>query len=174
MLNWLQAVRLKEGPNGDKGLFPALKMEQNLQIFGHNIDVIHRELIYLIKKGLVFCENTSGLIDENDLIKLTIPGSLHLQMLSNVAYLAACAEDTLFKNTEIMTRISNRLKIHETCSKLVMTLNAKDLIDYLMEYRKEYPIDSSELLSEQENYSPVRFRHITSCNRAMDTSRCLY
>ena len=154
MLNWLQAVRLKEGPNGDRGLFPALKMEQNLQIFGHNIDVIHRELIYLIKKGLVFCENTNGLIDENDLIKLTIPGSLHLQMLSNVAYLAACAEDTLFKNTEIMTRISNRLKIHETCSKLVMTLNAKDLIDYLMEYRKEYPIDSSELLSEQEIILP--------------------
>ena len=97
ILNWLQAVRLKKGSNGDKELFPALKMEQNLQIFGHSIDVIQRELIYLIKKGLVFCENTSGLIDENDLIKLTIPGSLHLQMLSNVAYLAACAEDTLFK-----------------------------------------------------------------------------
>lgn len=154
ILNWLQAVRLKKGSNGDKELFPALKMEQNLQIFGHSIDVIQRELIYLIKKGLVFCENTSGLIDENDLIKLTIPGSLHLQMLSNVAYLAACAEDTLFKNTEIMMRISNRLKIHEACSKLALTLNAKDLVNYLVEYRKEYPIDSRELLSEQEIILP--------------------
>lgn len=33
-------------------------------------------------------------------------------------------------------------------------LNAKDLVNYLVEYRKEYPIDSRELLSEQEIILP--------------------
>lgn len=154
MLNWLHEVQALEGPTGDKGLFPVSKLALNLQIYGHNVAVIHRELAYMIKKGLVFCENTSGQIEENDLIKITIPGALHLQMLNNVSYLSACAEDTLFKNTEIMTRISNRLKIHESSSKLISALNAKDLINYLIEYRREYIVDSSELMSEHAIIQP--------------------
>lgn len=158
ILNWLHDVRTIEGPTGDKGLFPAVNLDLNLQIFGHDINVVHRELDYLIKKGLVFCENTNGRVDENDLIKLTIPGALHLQMLCNVAYLAACAEDTLFKNTETMTRISNRLRVRETNSKLVMALNAKDLIEYMIEYRKEFPIDSSDLLTDKDVILPFDLR----------------
>jgi len=150
ILNWLYSKRTVEGPTGDKGLLPSLKLTMDLQVKGHNIDVLHRELQYLIKRGLVFCENSVGIISDNDLIKLLSPGLLHLRMLSNIEYLAACAEDTLFKNTEIMMRISNRLKNKEENSILVSTLNAKDLLNYLAEYKKSYLIDSSDLLTESE------------------------
>ena len=148
MLEWLHAMLKVEGPNKDKGLFPVSSMIKSLQMYGHNTLTLRRELAYLIKKGLVFCENTGVEIRDNDLIKITISGSLHLQMASNVSYLAACAEDSLFRNTEIMMRISRRLRIRESNSKLISVLNAKDLVDYLCEYRKEYIADGKKLLSE--------------------------
>ena len=154
VLNWLQNMGGIEGPSGDKGLHSVTKMEQNLQVYGHSIDVIQRELVYLIKKGLVFCENTTAQPKENDLIKITIPGALHINMLTNVAYLAACAEDTLFKNTVIMTNISSRLKLREGGSKLISALNAKDLVDYLIDYRNQYYNVSSELIAEEDFITP--------------------
>jgi len=148
ILWWLRSISGKEGPSKVKGLFSVALLSRNLQVFGHSVIVIDRELAYLIKRGLVFCENTSGQVSEEDLIQITIPGSLHLNMLNNVAYLAACAEDTLFRDTEIMMRISNRLGIRDNCSKLVSALNARDLVAYLEGYRKDYIINCYDLLSE--------------------------
>ena len=128
---------------------------QSLHEAGHSLAVIYRELAYLARKNLVLCENSAMPIEEGDLVKITIPGALHLQMLRNVSYLSACAEDTLFKNTEVMTRISNRLKFHESDSKLVVALNARDLVNYLIEYRKEYLTNSDELVSEKAIISSV-------------------
>ena len=54
-----------------------------------------------------------------------------------------------------MTRISNRLKFHESDSKLVVALNARDLVNYLIEYRKEYLTNSDELVSEKAIISSV-------------------
>lgn len=155
ILNWLYQVQALSGPTGDKGLFQVSELARSLQVYGHSLAVIYRELAYLARKNLVLCENSAMPIEEGDLVKITIPGALHLQMLRNVSYLSACAEDTLFKNTEVMTRISNRLKFHESDSKLVVALNARDLVNYLIEYRKEYLTNSDELVSEKAIISSV-------------------
>ena len=155
ILNWLYQVQALSGPTGDKGLFQVSELARSLQVYGHSLAVIYRELAYLARKNLVLCENSAMPIEEGDLVKITIPGALHLQMLRNVSYLSACAEDTLFKNTEVMTRISNRLKFHESDSKLVVVLNARDLVNYLIEYRKEYLTNSDELVSEKAIISSV-------------------
>ena len=149
ILFWLRSVSKREGVMKEKGLFSISSLNQYLQFWGHNYEIILRELAYLIQKGLVYCENINGKLEVSDLIKINIPGLLHLNMLGNVMYLAACAEDTLFKNTTIMTEISNRLKnINEKNAKLVCALNARDLVKYLSEYRKEYIFDSAELLGD--------------------------
>ena len=107
ILNCLYDKLNIEGPSGSKGFFPILTLIKELQLLGHKKEVILRETVYLIRKGLIFCEASSGPIEVEDLVKIAIPGSLHLNMIGNVTYIAACAEDTLFKSPQIMTRICN-------------------------------------------------------------------
>ena len=165
ILHWLKAKIGIDGPSKTKGLFAISSMIRELQLFGHKTEAIHRELQYLIKKGLVFCESLNEAESDNDLIKITIPGALHLRLLNNIQYIAACAEDTLFKNTIIMTRISRRLMSAEHCSKLVSTLNARDLIEYLENYRKEYTMKSRDLITNENDVSPF---DITQCSFTID------
>lgn len=155
IISWFMAKDAEEGPNGNRGWFPAKHVTRDLVINGHSPAVIIRELHYLLKKELLHSETTSEQIDENDLLKISIPGKLHYNMLTNnVSYLAACAEDTYFRNTEIMMRISNRLKAKDACTKLIAVLNAADLIEYLDAYRKEY-ISSSQDLCNNDAIVPV-------------------
>ena len=149
ILAWFMAKDAEEGPNGSIGWFSVSNVVRDLQINGHSPTVILREIKYMIKRELLHNENMSEQIDEGDLLKVSIPGKLHYSMLlNNVTYLAACAEDTYFKNTEIMMRISNRLKAKDACTKLIAILNATDLIEYLIAYRKEYLIASQELCND--------------------------
>lgn len=150
IIHWLKMKNWNDGPSKSRGLSSVSSMVKQLQLFGHKAEVIRRELQYLIKNGLVFCESLNDIVTDNDLIKLSIPGALHLEMLNNIQYLAACAEDVLFKNTATMMRISKRLKTSEYCSRLVTVLNARDLIDYLESYRKEYTMESLELIVRED------------------------
>ena len=111
---------------------------RRMEVIGHKSAVAKREMNYLIKKGLLRTESQLNCSNQNDLIKITIPGMLHLNMLNYVGYLAACSENVYFKNTDTVTKISNRLKCDNYLSRLSMYLNANDLIEYLSEYRKEY------------------------------------
>ena len=83
-------------------------------------------------------------------------------MLAHIAYLAACAEDTLFRNTEIMTRISIRLRSREENSKLISALNAIDLVNYLIEYQKQLFSSGRLLIKEEEQITPFDLTTILS------------
>ena len=150
ILHWLKSKSEVDGLGKSDGMFSASSLIKELQLFGHKGEVVLREVQYLIKKGLIFCESLSDSVSDNDLIKISLPGALHLKMLNNVQYLAACAEDTLFKNTTVMTRISRRLMTTEHCSRLVSALNARDLFEYLENYRKEYTMESLELIAHND------------------------
>jgi len=138
ILMWL-AERLEiEGPAITKGLFPVSLLSKEMQIIGHNICVIRRELCYLIKRGLIFSEALSNCVSGDDLIKITIPGNLHLNLLKNVTYLAACAEDVIFKDVHARTRIAERLIKNSNQSRVIAALNADELVNYLCSYRSEF------------------------------------
>lgn len=149
ILWWLHEMNKKTGPTKEKGVFPIYMLIRNLQLFGHNQDVIMREIIYMIKKELIVCDNQDN-INENDMIKIALPGSLHLRMLDHVCYLGACAEDFLFKKTETLTRITNRLRQLESAPHIIEILNASDLIDYLIDYRDSYYINNSFVKTDDE------------------------
>jgi len=133
-----------------------------LQMLGHNSSIIERELSYLIKRGLVFCENFTDQFKSQDLIKISISGRLHMKMLSDVVYLAACSEDAIFKDTDTMMQISNRLKVRETNSRLITLLNARDFVNYLIKYREEYLSNGIDFLSEETLIPPFDIK--TSLN----------
>ena len=162
ILNWLYCIKDKEGPSRDKGYFPIINMMKSLQMLGHNLSVIERELSYLIKRGLVFCESFNTQFKSQDLIKISISGRLHMKMLSDVVYLAACSEDAIFKDTDTMMQISNRLKVRETNSRLITLLNARDFVNYLIKYREEYLSNGIDFLSEETLIPPFDIK--TSLN----------
>lgn len=138
ILYWLRNRNAIEGPMKTKGMFPVRELLRDLQLIGHELNIIERELNYLLKRGLILSETLSDKADKDDLIKIALPGLLHLRLLKNVTYLAACAEDVLFKDASIMTTITRRLASDSYTSKTSMALTANEMIEYLIGYRKEF------------------------------------
>lgn len=106
-----------------------------MQLTGHKDTIIHREINYMIKKGLILSETLLLNADIDDRVRITLTGKLHLSLLSNMTYISACAENIKFRNTDIMMRISHRLALPNYLSKICVYLNAKDAIEYLIDYR---------------------------------------
>lgn len=138
ILRWLKDRIAKEGPSKTKGMFPVHEIIRDMQVIGHDAVVVYRELNYLVKRGLIMSESLTNQVEYDELVKVSLPGIMHLKMLSNIVYLAACAEDVIYKNTTVMTSISRRLSSNAYLSKLAITLTAHEMIEYLSEYRKEF------------------------------------
>lgn len=150
ILYWLISNNKKEGPTKNKGMFPTRDVVRAMQLIGHDENIVLREVNMLFKKGLIFSEAIVDNISKDDVIKITVTGKLHVNMLSNVTYLAACAEDVPFKNSDVMSRISRRLGAKSYLSKLAMTLTASELVAYLDEYRENYYSHSDVYLIDSE------------------------
>lgn len=140
ILYWLKNRNALMGTANIKGMFPVREITRDLQLVGHELNVIKREINYLIKKGLILSETLLHDVEKDDLIKITLSGLLHFRLIKNVTYLAACAEDVLFKDVTVMTAITRRLASQSYTSKISMALTANELIEYLMEYKKEFCI----------------------------------
>ena len=104
-------------------------------------------------------------VELNDLVKITIPGLLHLTLLDNITYLAACAEDVIFKDTATMMRISTRLASATYLSKLSVALTANDMVQYLENYRSEF-CSRPEVYIEEGNY--IRMYDMEGCGKAIN------
>lgn len=152
ILKWLQAKSNQVEKNKEK-LFVVSEIIRDLQLIGHKDTIIHRELNYMVKKGLVICETLLLTADEEDRVKITLSGRLHLSLLSNMTYIAACAENINFRKTEVMIRISRRLDTSKYLSKISAYLNAKDAIEYLIEYRELFLQGSSFFMNNDVRIS---------------------
>jgi len=138
ILIWLKSHGAKPDYSRTHGMFNVDDIARDMQLIGHKIAVFYREIEYLTRKNLIVSESLSDTIQKGDLVKITLSGSLHLNLLNNITYLAACAEDILFKNTNIMTSITRRLSLSNYLSRLSVVLTTRDMLQYLVEYRKEY------------------------------------
>ena len=165
ILRWLRNRSNKEGPSKTKGMFPVRDIMRDMQTIGHDLAIVQRELNYLIKRDLIVSESLSNDVSNDDLIKISIPGNLHLGLLSNVTYLAACAEDSNFKNQQIMTAISKRIASSTQLSKLSIAMTAHDLIWYLIEYRKEFRSSPEIYLANEDQ---VAIYNMDDCVNALD------
>lgn len=150
ILYWLKTKKVQEGPTKVRGMFPVRDIFRDMQLVGHEVSIVERELNYLIKRGLVVSETLCSSADKNDLVKIALPGLLHLRLLKNVTYLAACAEDVLFKDVVVMTTITRRLSSNAYTSKISMALTANEMINYLSEYKKEFCSFPEQYISDKE------------------------
>jgi hypothetical protein len=135
ILHWLERSQRLQGPAGVLGFHQVGRIVQDLTQLGHDANRVREELLFLAREGCVVAEHLrlDGL-GENDLVKLTASGLVHLQLMANPDYLAACAEDTWVSEPEFAQRIATRIASRGRAghfSRLTTSKNATEFVDYL-------------------------------------------
>lgn len=153
ILYWLKNQKEIIGPNGILGYNKIQKMIKDLQTIGHSRDIIFRELEFLIRRGLIISENQQEQLCEEDLIKISSSGSLHIMLISNISYLSACAESVLYKNDAIKEQIGKRLATQNYLDLPTQIANAMDMFTYLKSYKELYVSEPESYLIENCIYS---------------------
>jgi hypothetical protein len=149
ILLYLKGKFTDEGPSGVKGYHSVESVVNALQIIGHNENVILREIIQLVKRGLIYSESQLNMVEKNDLTKISPSGILHLRLLTNISYLEACAENVIYKYSNVMTRIARILASDTYLEEVPMIIIAKEMIEYLKSYREEYTVNPVAYLKDE-------------------------
>jgi len=115
ILRWLFKRISELGPSGEKGYFPIYQLKEAMVLYGFEISIINREIEALLKSQCIVSEDFRlEQLEDETLIKIAPAGVVHLDMLSNIDYLGALAEDTYFTNKEVATEIAERISSSET------------------------------------------------------------
>lgn len=117
ILKWLKIRHKDKGDARVVGYFKKETIKKDLVCYCLSIEIIDREIDYLLKANCIIAEhlNTESCLDE-DLIKLSPAGFVHLEMIENVNYLAALSEDTYFPDRltaeHIVSKVKNNIGYH--------------------------------------------------------------
>ena len=135
ILHWLERHRNEEGPAGVRGFYAVSTIVTDLVQLGHDANRLSAELLYLVKEGCVIAEHLQrDKLDHGDLVMLSASGLVHLQLMANPDYLAACAEDTYLADQGLAQRVASRIVANDKTghfSRLTTARNAADFVEYL-------------------------------------------
>uniref|UniRef100_UPI0035C6ADA7 S1 RNA-binding domain-containing protein n=1 Tax=Serratia quinivorans TaxID=137545 RepID=UPI0035C6ADA7 len=160
ILRWFYIKFNSAGPTGLKGYFPLIELKSSLVKYGFIPEVITREVDYLLQGLCLSSEDfrVTGITDD-DLLKLSSAGFVHLDMLSNISYLAAIAEDTHFSDEGLARRISERMgSTSNLYNKQMVSSNARDLVNYLESHRRNIASFSGNFIAgnDYEELSDIK------------------
>lgn len=152
ILRWLKLKFHNIGPSGVQGYFPVIELKAELIPLGVESGVIVRDLEFLLAGHCVVSEDfTISEISNDNLIKLAPAGFVHLDLLTNVSYMAALAEDTLYTEEKPARAIAERIKsLDVQYNQRTAYQNALDFYNYI---RKQYESLLASTSSYLENSS---------------------
>lgn len=148
LLNWFERRLRAKGPAGVEGFHRASDMMADLAALGHDSRRVRLELEYLVREACLVAEHLrTEELSDNDLVKITASGVVHLQLMTNPEYLAACAEDTYLGDVTLSSRVAERISrgLATHTSPITTARNATELVSYLI-------ARSHELLRSPETY----------------------
>jgi RNA recognition motif-containing protein len=135
ILHWLEQRQSVQGPAGVPGFHRVETLLRDLTQLGHDANRVRADLAYLIREGCAVAEHQRiNEIHDGDLIKITASGLVHLQLMANPEYLAACAEDTFISDLELAKRVAERIAskgLSGQFSRITAAKNAWELVEYL-------------------------------------------
>lgn len=156
ILQWLKNRYRKHGPNQVLGYHKVSELLNYLIPLGHSETRIIKELGTLARARCILTESQddeaigyenndevlgSNIVAEDALISIAPAGHIHLELLvTNLDYLASCAEDVWYEELQIAQKIADRLTGKEGSGYLSLLSNisnATDLINYLIDYQKK-------------------------------------
>jgi hypothetical protein len=135
ILAWLKERYRMKGPTGIKGFHQCRSLLTDLMPLGHDALRVRAELDYLVRHGCIIAEHQGTRIDsDDDLIRLSPSGFVHLSLATDLSYLAACSEETWLEDETRARRIAERIarfgpKVHY--SPVTVAANASDFVEYL-------------------------------------------
>jgi hypothetical protein len=151
ILRWLRANFQAPGTDGLKGYYPKRHVKMLLLPYGLDPDVVDREFNYLLASQCVIAEHLRvDTVDDADLVRLGPAGFAHLDLIGNVNYLAAVAEDTLFEDRLQAERISNKIKNESVHLQFQTAVeNAGELVSFLSAARRRLlPVNGSFMAND--------------------------
>lgn len=154
ILRWLKNNLRKEGPSRAIGYHKVSKLFNDLIPYCHSFDRLHSELTDLLRFRCVITETQSeDKFDDEDLVAIAPAGIIHLELLNDINYIAACAEDVWYRELQIAEDIQRRIteKIgqgHFTKESAIK--NSKSLVDYLEEYKNNFLLIKPEVYLDQD------------------------
>jgi hypothetical protein len=113
-------------------------LKKELAPLGFELKVIDREIDALLKAQCIVSEDLSieSLADET-LVRIAPAGLVHLDLVGNIDYLGAVAEDT-YMPEQLARMVSSRVSDpHRHYTKRAFLANATDLVGYLGEVRQK-------------------------------------
>lgn len=111
ILRWLKENFYNYGSSGVKGYFSVETLKANLTPYGLDSEIITRDIEYLLAGHCLISEDFRvSQITDQDLIRLGPAGFVHLELLTNIHYIAALSEDTLYTNEALAKGIAQRIK----------------------------------------------------------------
>ena len=141
VLHWLERRHTLQGPAGVIGFHRVEDLLRDLVQLGHDADRTRSELIYLIREGCTIAEHQrTDEVRDGDLVKITASGLVHLQLMANPEYLAACAEDTFLSDLQLAKRVAERITakgLTGQFSRVTAAKNVRELVEYLKERAEE-------------------------------------
>lgn len=159
ILKWLQINKKIYGPNRTMGFHKIIAMVGDLQGAGHYAKAIIEELTQLVEADLVTAENQHSELSSEDLVSISPAGLIHLDLLKNVNYLSAVAEDTLFRENQpakvIADNISGKGK-YKYESRQSTISSSRELVNYLGAYFKNFSLGEVKLLEETKQQGLVQ------------------
>lgn len=161
ILTWLDSKQKEKGISGIRGYHRVENILQDLNLKGHSIDRLNKELVSLLKHNLIISESQNyDSIDNNELISISSSGIIHLMLVEDISYLSSCAEDVWYNDESlsegIVARISNKKsKTHFMLQTSVD--NSLDLLTYLESYYDLFFNPQVSMISESIKKGYVNF-----------------
>ncbi len=135
ILRWLHSKLAVRGPTGIRGYHQVRQLLADLVPIGHEIEATRREINYLVINRCILTEHQrSDSVLDDDLICLSPAGSVHLDLIKNVDYLAACGEELWYDQEGTAGRVAERIGrrgIAGHYTRMTTLSNAEELVGYL-------------------------------------------
>lgn len=164
ILRWLRDKFSSSGTDGLKGYYRKGGVKQELMSYGLSPDMLDREFNYLLGSRCVIAEHLRlDSVGDDDLIRIGPAGFVHLDLVGNVSYLAAVAEDTYFIDRLQAERIVSRIRDAGTHLHIQTAVdNASEIVEYLQEARRLINPPNGSFLAED------RLSELTNISDATD------
>lgn len=156
ILRWLKENFYNYGASGIKGYFSVSAIKDRLTPYGLDSEIITRDIEYLLAGHCLISEDFRvSEITDQDLIRLGPAGFVHLELLTNIHYIAALAEDTLYTNESLAKGIAQRIKDLELqYNHRTVYENAQDFFNYIS---REYAalLEATESFLDDSDFSKL-------------------
>lgn len=150
ILRWLREKFPTSGTQGLKGYYRKGMAKQELMSYGLSPDMLDREFNYLLSSRCILAEHLRiDSVADDDLVRIGPAGFVHLDLVGNVSYLAAIAEDTFFLDRLQAENVVSRIRDSATHLHIKTAVdNASDIVEYLLEMRKSVTPTHGSFLAE--------------------------